>query len=100
MLYLISNPSPGANVISLESTWNRFGCAMNTPFIFRSRGPRVDQARAFLHVVFDLQSFAGRECNFSRIDLESLRLCNEHPLHLPISRSTSRPGPRLSSCCI
>src|SRR5207247_7546911 len=33
MLYLISIPSPGFSLISLESILYRFGCAINVPFI-------------------------------------------------------------------
>src|SRR6266566_2016051 len=44
MLYLISIPSPGASVISLESILYRFGCARNVPIIVGPGAPNAELA--------------------------------------------------------
>ena len=46
-----------------------------------ARGPGIDQARTFLHVVLDFRTFTGRELHLSRIDFVSFRLRDECALH-------------------
>src|SRR6185295_16003072 len=46
----------------------------------RSR-PGIDKPGAFLHVVLDLHSFTGLECNGPGIDIVSIRLREKGALH-------------------
>src|SRR5437867_3309103 len=47
-----------------------------------ARDPRVNQARALFHVVFDFHTFTGCEFDFTGIDLVPVRPCDERIVNL------------------
>src|SRR5262245_40671410 len=71
------------NVISLVIIRSFFSCRLDVWLAvefkkkFVARRPGVDESRSFLHVVFDLHPFTGREVHFPRIDLVFFCLPNE-----------------------